>query len=72
MKAKILPNIFINVGVLFSLTRLLAAATDDGIPNFSDTPLCHRNPAFVTFDVPGSVNGTYPSGINMVGVITGT
>jgi hypothetical protein len=71
-KTKILREIFIGVGVLFAFTQLLVGGTSDGVLNFSDRPLVHRDPTFITFDAPGSVNGTYPSGINTAGVITGT
>ncbi len=125
MKTKILRNIFITVGVLFASTQLLSAGMNDGVLNFSNTPLgplqraqalsmpsdsgyANQNtgnetkkaleataaakaaagrearirapfdsPApnalgtFITFDAPGAVNGTNPSGINPAGVITG-
>jgi hypothetical protein len=51
---RILRNIFISVGVSFTLARLVTAAS------------------FTTFDAPGAVNGTYPSGINPAGVTVGT
>ena len=61
MKARILPNIFISVGVLFALTQLLAAAK----------PQPH--PIIITFDAPGAGTGvgTLVAGINPAGVITG-
>jgi hypothetical protein len=53
MRTRVLRTIFISVGVLFALSRLLAAGT------------------FTTFDPPGST-GTFPSGINPMGAITGS
>ena len=70
MKAKILPNLFISVAVLFVFTQLLGADMSDGVLNFSDTPLVHRHPTFITFDVPGSTS-TFPAAINPEGTITG-
>jgi hypothetical protein len=126
MRTRILRNIFISFGVLFASTQLLAAGTNERVPNFSNTPLfpldraqalsmpsergyANQNtvneakraleaaaaaktaagrearirapldsPApnalgtFITFDAPGAVFGTYPSGINPRGVIVGT
>jgi hypothetical protein len=71
MKTKILRKTFVNVGVLFALTRLLAAGTSDGALNFSDSALLHPQPTLITFDPPGPT-GTFPMGINPAGVITGT
>jgi hypothetical protein len=39
MKTKILRNIFLSVGVLFASTQLLSAGMNDGVLNFSNTPL---------------------------------
>jgi hypothetical protein len=72
MKTRILRNTFTSVGVLFALPLMLTAGSNEEDLNFSDRPLVHRHPTFITFDAPGSVNGTYPSGINTAGVITGT
>src|SRR5215472_15163402 len=62
MKTKILPNIFISVGVLFAFTQLLTA----GSPQ----------PTIITFDAPGAgtggpFQGTLVAGINPAGVIAG-
>lgn len=54
---RILRNIFFSVGVLFALVRPLAAGTP--------------HPNFITFDVPGAVNGTEPTSINSAGTIAG-
>ena len=56
MKTKIIRNIFISVGLLFALTRPLAA----------DKP----QPTIITFDPPGAV-ATFSVGINPAGVIAG-
>ena len=50
MRTKTVRNILISVGMFFALTRLLAAGTSDGNPNFSDNALLHPHPAFITFD----------------------
>ena len=71
MKTTILRNTFISVSVLCALPLMLTAGSNEDHLNFSDMPLAHRHPTFITFDAPGSVNGTYPSGINQAGVITG-
>jgi predicted membrane protein len=70
-KQIILRNIFISVGVLFALTRMLAAGTGDDLLNFGDTPLCHRHPIIITFDAPGAGTLTSGHGINPSGVIAG-
>src|SRR5947209_2032749 len=54
-------TIFAILGGLLCL--FLSAAACFG----QDTP----HPTFTTFDVPGDVNGTFPSGINPRGAITG-
>ena len=71
MKTKILRNIFITVSVLFTLTGLQAAGMNDGVPNFSKTPLLRPQATFITFDAPGG-DLVVPSGINPVGAITGS
>src|SRR5215471_8358479 len=62
---KILRNMFISVGVLFALARLLAAGTIDGVPQ----------PPIITFDAPGAGTGpgqgTQGLTINPGGVIAG-
>jgi hypothetical protein len=46
---------------------------NDGVLNFSKTPSARPQPTFVTFDPPGGpARDMFPSGINPVGVITGT
>jgi hypothetical protein len=76
MKAKILPNIFISVAVLFAFTRLLAAGMSDGPQNFGNIPFVRPQPTFITFDAPGAGTdpgeGTVPQAINPSGTITGT
>ena len=70
MSARSLRNIFISVGLFFALARLLAAGTNDAVLNFNEMPRGRSQPTFITFDPPGST-GTFPSGINSAGVITG-
>jgi hypothetical protein len=71
MKTKILRNIFLSVGVLFASTQLLSAGMNDGVLNFSNTPLVSPQATFITFDAPDG-GDLFPSGINPVGAITGT
>jgi hypothetical protein len=47
------------------------AGMNDGVLNFSKTPLLHPQPTFTTFDPPGS-NLTFASAINPAGTITGS
>ena len=73
MKTKILPNILISLSMVFALTRLLPAGTNDGVLDLGDTSLCHSHPTFITFDPPsGPARDMLPSGINAAGTITGT
>ena len=72
MKTKILRNIFISVSVLFASARLLSAGMNDGVLNFSNTPLVRPQATFITFDAPGGQRDMLPSGINPSGAITGT
>src|SRR5260370_36173996 len=69
MKTKILRNIFLSVGVLFASARLLSAGMNDGVLNFSKTPLVSPQATFITFDVPGALEAV--NGINPAGAITG-
>src|SRR4029077_19277380 len=59
----------------FAFTRLLAAGMNDGVLNFSNTPLLRPQPTIITFDAPGAGTGpflgTYPLAINPAGVIAG-
>src|SRR6476661_9122583 len=71
MKTKILRNIFLSVGVLFASAQLLSAGMNDGVLNFSNTPLVSPQATFITFDAPDG-GDLIPSGINPVGAITGT
>jgi len=71
MKLKTLRNIFIGVGALFALARLLAAETNDDSLGFGNTPLCHSHPTFITFDPPGSTFIS-ASAITPAGVIIGS
>jgi len=64
MKTKILRNIFLSVGVLFASAQLLSAGMNDGVLNFSNTPLVRPQATFITFDAPGAVNGTYGQAVN--------
>ena len=73
MRTKILRNTLLSIGVLFAVTRVVAAGTSDGTLSFSDTPLCHSHPIFITFDpLGGTARDMLPSGINAAGTITGT
>jgi len=73
MKLKTLRNMFISVGVLFNLARLLAAGTSDGILNFGDS--ASAGIAIITFDAPGAGTdpgeGTLAFAINPAGTIAG-
>jgi hypothetical protein len=71
MKTKILRNIFLSVGVLFASTQLLSAGMNDGVLNFSNTPLVRPQATITTFDPPGSTF-TAPSAITPGGVIIGS
>jgi len=75
MKTKILRNIFISVGVLFALARLLSAGTNHGALNFGNMPLAGHSPTYTTFDAPGAGTGpnqgTLPLAIDPAGAITG-
>jgi hypothetical protein len=72
MKTKILRNIFLSVGVIFASARLLSAGMNDGVLNFSNTPLVHPQATFITFDAPGGQHDLQPSAINPAGAITGS
>ena len=72
MKTKILRNIFLSVSVLFASARVLSAGMNDGVLNFSNTPLVSPQATFITFDAPGGQRDMLPSGINPSGTITGT
>src|SRR5215467_6522610 len=73
MKAKLLRNMLISVGVLLAFTRLLTAGPNDAVLDLGDTPSCHSHPTFITFDPPsGPARDMLPSGINAAGTITGT
>ena len=73
MKTKILRNIFLSVGVLLASARLLSAGMNDGVLNFSKTPLVRPQATFVTFDPPsGPAREMLPNGINPAGAIAGT
>jgi len=49
-----------------------AAGREARIDSSFDSPSSKAEGTFISFDAPGAVNGTYPSGINPAGVITGT
>src|SRR5215471_20448889 len=68
-KTKIVRNIFLSVGVLFALGRLLGAGMNDPLLNFSNAPLVPA-PAIITFDAPGA--GTGPGQGTLVGVMDPT
>jgi hypothetical protein len=72
-RIKILRNIFISVGVLFALVRLLSAGTNEGALNFGKIPLGQQ--PIITFDAPGAgtghFEGTYALAINQGGTIAG-
>ena len=72
---KILRNTFVIVVVPFVLVRLLVAGTNDGVPNFGNTPLAQPPPAIITFDAPGAgtgpFQGTLTYAMNRMGTIAG-
>jgi len=70
MITKILRNIFISVGLLFTVGQLLAGGMSDGVLHLGDMPLGARPPTYTTIDPPGSVF-TFPLCINPAGVIAG-
>jgi hypothetical protein len=70
-KTKILRNIFLSVGVLFALTRLMAAGSADGVSGLDKTPFVPPHSTFITFDPPGSTL-TLPSAITASGTIIGS
>ena len=73
-KTKIVRNIFLSVGVLFALGRLLGAGMNDRFLNFSDAPLVGAQ-AIITFDAPGAGTGpgqgTFAAAMDTGGTITG-
>src|SRR5215472_943601 len=75
-KTKILRNIFINVSVVFTFVRLVAAGTNDGVLDFSKYFLGVPQPPIITFDAPGAGTGpgqgTQGLAINQGGVIEGS
>ena len=75
MKTKIcrnIFNIFITVGALFALARLLVGGTRDGVLDVGNTPL---GLPITTFDAPGAGTGpgqgTIPYAINLGSTIAG-
>jgi hypothetical protein len=70
MKTKILRNILLSVGVLFASTQLLSAGMNDGVLNFSKTPLVSLRATYTTFDIPDA-RDIFLNGINPAGMITG-
>jgi len=70
MITKILRNIFISVGLLFTVGQLLAGGMSDGVLHLGDMSLGARPPTYTNVDPPGSVF-TFPQCINPAGVIAG-
>jgi hypothetical protein len=70
MKTKILRTIFLSVGTVVALARLLAAGTSDDVLNLNML-LDHSHPTFITFDPPGSTS-TLPSAIIATRMIIGS
>ena len=68
----ILRNTFISIGVLLTLTQLLTAGTIQGVLYPSERPFVPPRSAFVVFDSPGAVNGTYAQAVDEAGVIAGS
>ena len=69
MQPKVLRYIFVSVFVLVALTMLLPARTSNDALTSSKVPLVLPQPAFITFDVPGTLQNV--NGINPAGAITG-
>src|SRR5262245_51950922 len=72
MKTTILRNIFFGVFVLVPIGRILAADISDRLVDFGNARLVAPQPAFIMFDAPGAVNGTYGQAINSSGGIVGS